>query len=30
MCMEGLADAGVVQGIPRDLSLKLVAHTLIG
>ncbi|CAG2107137.1 unnamed protein product [Medioppia subpectinata] len=29
-CMEALADAGVLQGIPRDLSLKLVAQTLIG
>lgn len=28
--IEGLADGGVKMGMPRDLSIKMVAHTLIG
>lgn len=30
MTMEALADAGVREGIPRELSYNLVAQTLIG
>lgn len=30
MTMEALADAGVREGIPRELSTNLVAQTLIG
>lgn len=30
MMMEALADSGVLQGLPRDVSYNLVAHTLIG
>lgn len=30
MTMEALADAGVREGIPRELSYSLVAQTLIG
>lgn len=28
--IEGLADGGVKMGIPRDLSIRLAAHTLLG
>ncbi|KAI2801709.1 hypothetical protein RDWZM_000810 [Blomia tropicalis] len=30
MCMEALADAGVREGIPRELSYNLVAQTVLG
>lgn len=30
IAMEALADGGVRMGIPRDLALKLSAHTLLG
>lgn len=30
MMMEALADAGVLQGLPREVSYNLVAHSLIG
>lgn len=28
--VEGLADGGVKMGLPRNLAIKLAAHTLIG
>lgn len=30
LVVEALADAGVLMGLPRDLSLKLAAHTVAG
>ena len=30
MIIEAMADAGVLQGLPRDLSLKLAAQTMVG
>jgi pyrroline-5-carboxylate reductase len=30
LIIEALADAGVLMGLPRDLSLKLAAHTVVG
>ncbi|OTF70735.1 pyrroline-5-carboxylate reductase 1, mitochondrial-like protein [Euroglyphus maynei] len=30
MFMEALADAGVLQGLSRELSYNLAAHTMIG
>ncbi|HSI12244.1 MAG TPA: pyrroline-5-carboxylate reductase dimerization domain-containing protein, partial [Chthoniobacter sp.] len=30
LVVEAMADAGVLMGLPRDLSLKLAAHTVAG